>query len=140
MQSLEKDAIQNLISIIPNYPATRIMHISDGRGRSWFWNWEIFVTSMEFEYLLNVTDEELFGELKPKYHNGKSCIVHHMKFEKRSYANMAKLYDFVFVTATVPKDFYEKFLQKLHRSIKNGGNIILFLPKQDRELKYLYIE
>ena len=54
-----------------------------------------------------------------------------MKFEQRRYVSMAKQYDYIFVSATVPDKLQEQFAKTIHSHIKNAGNIILFLPKND---------
>jgi hypothetical protein len=45
------------------------------------------------------------------------------------------MYDYVFVTAAIEEKMREDFLKKLHPAVKNGGNVLLFLPKGDLALR-----
>ncbi len=137
MKSLEKKAIEQLLSIVPNYPATRLLEINDG-GEELSLELKRFAKEREFEYLLNIVDDEFYNRAKEIYSDGNFCIVHKMKFEQRRYVNMAKQFDFAFITASIPLEIREEFLKKVHSHIKNSGNIILFLPKDDLKLKELW--
>ncbi len=137
MKSLEKKAIEQLLSIVPNYPATRLLEINDG-GEELSLELKRFAKEREFEYLLNIVDDEFYNRAKEIYSDGNFCIVHKMKFEQRQYVNMAKQFDFAFITASIPLEIREEFLKKVHSHIKNSGNIILFLPKDDLKLKELW--
>ncbi len=137
MKSLEKKAITQLLSIIPNYPATRLLEINDG-GEELSLELKRFAKERDFEYLLNIVDNEFYNRAKEIYSDGSSCIVHKIKFEQRRYVNMAKQFDFAFITASIPLEIREEFLKKVHSHIKNAGNIILFLPKDDLKLKELW--
>jgi hypothetical protein len=139
MRSLEKKSIEQIISIIPNHPATRILHISDG-GEELSLELKEFAKRRDFEYLLNITNDIFYHKVKDRYSDGANCIVHKMRFEQRRYVNMAKQFDFLFVTAKIPNDFREEFLKRVHSHIKNAGNIILFLPKEDLEIKEQYLK
>jgi hypothetical protein len=137
MKSLEKEGIEQLLSIVPNYPATRILEINDG-GEDLSLELKRFSKNREFEYLLDTVDEEFYNRAKELYSDGEFCIVHKIKLEQRRYVNMAKQFDFAFITATIPLEFREEFLKKVHSHIKNSGNIILFLPKNDFKLRALW--
>jgi len=137
MKSLEKKAIEQLISIIPNHPATRLLHISDS-GEELSLELKKLAKIKDYEYLLNISNENFYEKVKDVYSDGSSCIVHKMKFEQRRYVNMAKQFDFLFVTATVPREIINEFLKKSHTHIKNAGNIIIFLPKNNLELKDIW--
>jgi hypothetical protein len=89
-----------------------------------------FVKKRDYEFLLNVTDDIFYEEVKDRYED-ESTTVKKMKFEQRRYVSMAKQYDYIFVSATVPENLQEQFAKTIHSHIKNAGNIILFLPKND---------
>lgn len=68
------------------------------------------------------------------------CHVKKINLEQRVYAPMAKLYDFIFVTADIPESIQNMFVQKIHLHIKSSGNLILFLPKNDTLLLQRWYE
>lgn len=135
MKNLEIEAIEQLLSIIQNHPAMRIMHISDG-GEQFCNTLKDFTEQREYEYQLNITNDTFYHKIKELYSDNEWCNVQPMKYEQRRYANMAKQYDFVFVSASIPNGIEEDFAKKIHTHIKNAGNIILFLSKDDIESKY----
>jgi len=139
MKKLESKAIEQLLSIIPNHPATRILHISSG-GEEFCKALDEFTREREFEYQLNVVDEDFYLRAKELFEDSPNFVVKKMDYNQRRYTTMAKLYDFVFVTATVPTQIEEEFVKKVHSLIKNGGNIILFLPKDDKASKYRWFQ
>jgi len=130
MKQLEKKAIEQLLSIIPNHPAQRIMQISSG-GKELTDNILELVKKEDYEFLLTITDENFYNSIKEKYDNESHCSVKLIKFENRRYVSMAKMYDYIFVTAEVPNESSNEFSKKIHSHIKNAGNLILFLPKND---------
>jgi len=130
MKKLESKSIEQLLSIIPEHPATRIMHISDG-GEELSDSFRDFVEKHDYEYLLNTPSEEFFPKAKERYAESKHCIIKKIKLQQRNYASMAKRYDYLFVTADIPEEMQEEFTKRVHPHIKNAGNIILFLPKND---------
>jgi hypothetical protein len=129
MKKLESKRIEQLLSIIPEHPATRIMYITQN-------DLQLsdllasFVKKRDYEFLLNVTDDIFYEEVKDRYED-ESTTVKKMKFEQRRYVSMAKQYDYIFVSATVPENLQEQFAKTIHSHIKNAGNIILFLPKNN---------
>ena len=64
------------------------------------------------------------------------CATVQMFHLKRPvYTLQGKLYDFLFVTAPIDATIRSDFLRKCHSAVKNGGNIIFFLPKNDFALR-----
>jgi hypothetical protein len=127
MKNLESKQIEQLLSIIPNHPAIRIMQISQC-GTELSDALTTLVKQREYEFLLNITDETFYEEALDRY-NDDTCSVKKMKFEQRRYVSMAKTYDYIFVTADIPLEIQEQFTKTIHGHIKNAGNIILFLEK-----------
>lgn len=130
MKKLEKKAINQLLSIIPNHPAQRIMQISDG-GTELSDALKELVQKEEYEFLLAVTTEEAYSTLKERYDGEEECSVKLINFKNRRYVSMAKSYNFLFVTATVPLELSNTFSKTVHSHLVNAGNIIMFLPKND---------
>jgi len=139
MKNLEPKAIEQLLSIIPNHPATAILHISDG-GDEFCDKLKDFTAQNDYEYRLNITDRDFFEKKKIEYESYNWCKVNLMRYEQRRYVTMAKMYDFVFVTANVPESNQEEFVKRINSHMKNGANIILFLPKGDIKSKYKWYE
>jgi len=129
MKNLELKQIEQLLSIIPDHPATQIMHItqSDGELSDAL---ATFVKQRDYTLLLNVTNDNGYDEIKENY-SDDFVSVKKMKFDQRRYASMAKMFDYVFVTATVPNTFQNQFAKSIHGHMKNAGNIILFLEKSN---------
>ena len=139
MKKLEKKAINQLLSIIPNHPAQRIMQISDG-GTELSDSIQALVKKEEYEFLLAITKEEVYPTLKEHYEEQSECSVKLIEFENRRYVSMAKSYEYLFVTAEVPLEIADKFSQTTHAHIKNAGNIIMFLPKNDLQTLAIWQE
>jgi len=129
MKNLESKKIEQLLSIIPDHPAIQIMHITQS-GRQLSDALATLVKQKEYTLLLNVTDDNAYEELKENYSNTFSSVKK-MKFDQRRYASMAKMFDYVFVTTTVPDEFQDQFAKSIHGHIKNAGHIILFLEKSN---------
>jgi len=135
MKNLETEAIEQILSIIPNHPAMRIMHISEG-GEQFCDALKDFTEQREYEYQLNITNDIFYYKIKELYSDNEWCNIKQMDYKQRKYVNMAKQYDFVFVTASISNGVEEDFAKKIHSHIKNAGNLIMFLPKDDIESKY----
>ena len=129
MKNLELKKIEQLLSIIPEHPAMRIMHISQS-GTQLSDALAQLAIEREYEFLLNVNSDIFYEEIKDAYPNDL-CGVKKIKFEQRRYATMAKMYDYIFVTADIPNALQEQFTKTIHGHIKNAGNIILFLEKNN---------
>jgi hypothetical protein len=132
MKYLENESIEKLLGIIPEHPATRIMQISKSEDRL-YPAIKKFCLMREYEYLMNVIDIDYYEQIRPLANHDQLHTIKKMTLDQRVYASMSKQYDFIFVTADIPLAFENRFAQKIHRYIKNSGNIILFLAKEDRD-------
>ncbi len=130
MKNLEPKRVEQLLSIIPQHPATRIMQISQG-GLQLSDALSSFVRDRDYEFLLNITNDIFYEEIKDRYIETMDTKVKKLKLQQRRYVSMAKMYDFVFVTAIISDEIQEQFAKTIHGHIKNAGNIIIFLPKND---------
>jgi len=133
MKNLEPKRVEQLLSIIPNHPATRIMQISQ-QGMQLSDALASLATEREYEFLLNITNDIFYEEIKERYPNNPECKVKKLRLNQRRYVSMAKMYDFVFVTASIPDEIQEQFAKTIHGHIKNAGNIIIFLPKNSLKI------
>ena len=130
MKNLEPKRVEQLLSIIPQHPATRIMQISQG-GLQLSDALSSFVRDRDYEFLLNITNDIFYEKIKDRYIDNKECKVKKLKLQQRRYVSMAKMYDYIFVTASIPDEMLEQFAKTVHGHIKNAGNIIIFLPKNN---------
>ena len=130
MKNLEPKRIEQLLSIIPQHPATRIMHISQS-GVQLSDALANFAIDREYEFLLNITNDIFYEEIKDRYSDNNECRVKKLNLNQRRYVSMAKMYDYIFVTASISDNIQEQFSKTIHGHIKNAGNIIIFLPKND---------
>jgi hypothetical protein len=130
MKNLEPKRVEQLLSIIPQHPAMRIMQISQS-GLQLSDALASFATDRDYEFLLNVTNDIFYEEIKDRYSDNQECKIKKLKLQQRRYVSMAKMYDFVFVTASIPNKMQEQFTKTVYTHIKNGGNIIIFLPKNN---------
>ncbi|MCH9741268.1 MAG: hypothetical protein K0U38_10605 [Epsilonproteobacteria bacterium] len=132
MKHLEKESIDQLLSIIPEHPATRVMQISDG-SEVLSSHLKELCLEQQYEYLLSTADENAYEIKKQEFSDIPLCNTKKINLKQRTYAPMAKLYDFLFVTATIPSEMQHEFTKKAHIHIKSAGNLILFLSKGDRK-------
>ena len=133
MKNLEQKAIEQLLSIIPDHPATRIMHFSDG-GEALSDSIISLCKEREYEYQLNILDSAFQEKAEALYAQKGLCSTKLITWEQRRYASMARLYDFLFITATVPEEQRKMFIKNVFHHIKSAGNIILFLPKNEPKI------
>lgn len=130
MKNLEPNAIEQLLSIIPDHPANSLMEFSDG-DEALSSAIKSICKEKEYNYQLNFTDEELYQKAQTQFAEQGVCIVKKIKWEQRRYASMALHYYVVFVSANVPEEKRETFLSNVMHHIKTSGHIVLFLPKND---------
>jgi hypothetical protein len=137
MSRFEEHEILELLSIIPDHPATRILHITKNEIE-FIETIKKFAEKRDYEYLGNVLDKHFLKSLENL--KSKNVTFKHMDFKQRRYVNMAKLYDFVFVTTEVPDRYLDEFLNKIHSHIRNAGNIIMLISKDRDDKKYRLYE
>ncbi|NPA60744.1 MAG: hypothetical protein GXO06_00475, partial [Epsilonproteobacteria bacterium] len=131
MSRFEESGILNLLSIIPDHPATRIMHITKDEIE-FVEQIKRFVEIKNYEYLINTLDRHFLRDIEEL--KSKRVSIKYVSLKQRRYVNMAKLYDFVFVTTIIPDRVLDIFLNRIHSHIRNAGNII-FLIERDRDDK-----
>jgi hypothetical protein len=135
MKPIEKEKLDQLLTIIPDHPMIRLLHFADS-GIELPKMLNAYVTQKEYEYQLNCTDQAYFTYIEKILERSKYSKARHFALTRPRYIQQGKLYDFVFVTSVIETDLQEAFLQRLHPIIKNGGNILLFLPKGDHAQRF----
>jgi hypothetical protein len=131
MKKLDKKSIDLLLEIIPNHPGLRISQFSDG-GDSFSNALSELSLLREYEFQLNVVDnEEFYEKAQQLYSKEKLSSVKRIKWDQRRYASPAKQYDFLFITADIPKNHRKLFAKTIHSHIKSSGHLVLFLEKDN---------
>jgi len=138
MKKIEKSTLKELLQIVPDQPMIRIAHFADG-GMEMVDVLSGFCKEKAYEYQINATCRDFYTEVEAAY--GKYAWVKCMNFsiERPRYMMQGKLYDVLFVTATIEEAMQEAFVMRCHPTIKNSGNIIIFLPKDTPAMKYEWL-
>jgi len=138
MEKIEKTKLEQLLQIIPDHPMIRIAHFADS-GMEMTEVLSAFCQQKEYEYQINCTDPSFYEKIAKAYaHSGNIKVVKFM-LERPRYMMQGKLYDFLFVTSSIEETIREAFIIRCHPIIKNGGNIIIFLPKNVYNERYEWI-
>ena len=135
METIGKEPFEQLLTIIPDHPMVRLLHFADS-GIDMPRMLSNFSIEKNYEYQLHCTDQAYFTYIQKHLETNSLIKARHFALTRPRYMQQGKLYDFVFVTAKIPAELQEAFLQRLHPIIKNGGNIMLFLPKGDHTQRF----
>jgi len=135
MKPIEKNRLDQLLTIIPDHPQIRLLHFADS-GIELPRMLDRFAASKTYEYQLYCTDQAYAAYINSRFKPGRESRAAHFALTRPRYMMHGKLYDYVFVTASVPETLKEAFVQRVHPIIKNGGNILLFIPKGDHTQRF----
>ncbi len=135
MYNMSKKELESLLAIIPNHPMTQLFHVNNN---SIYLAQELnnFAKIKEFEYDIVSTNEKFIEELNESIENrAEKTTIHKLKIEQHRYNRHSKMYDFAFVTIDINQiEELGIFLKKLHTIIKNGGYLLLFLDKDEKNM------
>ena len=135
MKAIEKERLIQLLHIIPNHPMIRIAHFVDS-GEVMPEVLSGFCREKGYEYQINCTDPGFYKTLSEKYRNDACTKLANFSLKRPRYMIQGKLYDFLFVTVHIDESLREDFVKRCHPVIKNGGNILIFIPKGDHAARY----
>jgi hypothetical protein len=135
MKPLERKSLEKLLGIVPDHPVIRLLHFADS-GTEAPQILADFATRKGYEYQINCLDETFFASMQHRFGDSKSVKPVKFTLQRPRYMIQGKIFDYVFVTAPITEEMREAFLQRVHPIIKNGGNILLFLPKGDRTQRW----
>ncbi len=138
MKNLEKNRLKTLLSIIKDNPSLDIAHFTD-QDNLLVELLNDFCIENGYGYQLNLLDNSIEELMSQKY-KSSSTKVRPFHLQRKSYLIQAKQYDFVFVTANIDLDMESDFLKRLHQIIRNAGQLIIFIKKEDYKLRYRWIE
>ena len=128
--SIMINALDQLIQVIPDHPALRLMHFVDTPTLLTD-KLAALATSRDCEHQLLCLDETLAASLSRQYAEKEAIKVRSITLERSRYNLQAKLYDFVFVESSVSD--LSHFVKTVHSAMKNGANIFILLSKNISE-------
>ena len=138
MKNLEKNKLKTLLSIIKDSPSLDIAHFTD-QDNLLVELLNDYCIEKDYTYQLNLLDNSIEESMKQKY-NSSNTSIRTFQLQRKSYLIQAKQYDFLFVTATIGLDMESDFLKRIHQIIRNAGQLIIFIKKEDYKLRYRWIE
>ncbi len=138
MKPIEETKLSQLLQIIPDHPMVRIVHFSDS-GEDLPKMLSDFTAQKGYEYQINALDAAYLEKLRTGLQDTPHLKLVNFKLTRPRYMIQGKLYDYVFVTADVDETIREDFLKRVHPVMKNGGNILLFLPKGDHTQRWEWL-
>ena len=124
------NALDQLIQIVPDHPALRLMHFVD-TATPLTDKLSALAMSRDYEYQLLCLDDALAASLSRQYATANAIKIRPITLERSRYNLQAKLYDFVFVEATVLDP--EHFAKTVYSAMKNAANIFILLPTEASE-------
>lgn len=132
MKTIEKESLAQLLDIIPDKPAQRLLHLcTDGDTLSDMLS--TYIKQENYEYQLLCAEANAFDEMQNKYKELSHVSVMKFPLKRPRYVIQGRDYEFVFVTMSIEASERSGFLKKIYELIKHAGNILIFIPKNDYE-------
>jgi len=120
--------VKELFTIIPNLPGVRVFEFAKDYETSA--NLAKFCQEQGHYLEIVAFEEELFNSLKDL----EGVKVRNIPLQKERYNQRSVMFDTIFINYPLEKiPNLEEFLKKVYRMSKNGGDIILFVPKEELE-------
>ena len=138
MKNLEPEKLKILLDIIKENPTLDIVHFTN-EDNPLIELLDEYCRTKSYNYQLNLLDINLIESINQKY-NSDTTKIDFFHLQRKSYLMQAKQYDFVFITANIDVDMESDFLKRLHQVIRNAGNLIIFIKKEEYMLRYRWIE
>jgi len=126
MKSINIDEVKKLLVIIKDAPSIRVGHFSDSFIELSALL-EEFCNSRDYEYILYAINKEFEESAKDIVKNVKL-----FNLKRAKYMQNGKFFDYLFVSADI-KDI-ESFVKKAHSVIKNAGEIIILVEKNNYKI------
>ena len=130
MKTLEKNQVNQLLQIIQNKPAQRIVHFSDN-SLDISERISQLCISYDNEYHLRCCDTQSYEILSSQYQDYAHIQVFNFNLKRPRYVMQGIEYDYLISSLDFNNEDKEAFLQKCYPIIRTGGNIVLFTPKGD---------
>jgi len=123
MEMIDINEFKKLLVIIKDAPNLRIGHFSDVSIEV-AKELNSFAESKNYEYILYATNKEYATEISKTIPKAKFFDLNRAK-----YMQNGKFFDYLFVEADIKNK--EDFVKKVHSIIKNAGQIIIFVKRED---------
>ena len=130
MKTLETNKVDQLLQIIQNKPAQRIVHFCD-KTVNISAPMSQLCENYHNEYHIRCCDEESFTELSSTYKESTHVQVFNFNLKRPRYVMQGIEYDYLFSTLDFVHENKEAFLEKCYPIIRTGGNIVLFTNNGD---------
>ena len=137
MKILEEDKLIQLLEIVEDSPASRIAHFNDA-DESLMKTIYKFCQDREYEYQLNVTDDEFYDKINSSYEDKPLINITNFNLKRANYRVQGREYEYIFVSSDI--EDIDTFLSRCYHIVKHAGIIVIFVEKDDYEKKYRYIE
>lgn len=130
MTQIEQEKLLTLLGIVGPYPSTTLLHFANDDIQSCK-TIHRYCQSKGYGYQINVTDEMFYHSLLEHFKEEAETKVVSFDIARPRYLIQGKKYEFVFVTAPIEPKQRSSFLEKTYEIIRNSGNILLFIPKEE---------
>ena len=130
MKQIEQDKLQKLLQIVGPYPSTSVVHFSDGElelSEAIYG----YCHARAYDYQLNATEKGFCESAQRRFEGREGIRVIDFSLKRPKYLIQGKTYEFLFVTMEIPEEQRGEFLAKAHEIIRNSGNILLFVPREN---------
>ncbi len=122
------NALDQLIQIIPDHPALHIMHFMEVTTPLTD-KLVSLALSRDYEYQILCLDTTQADSLSRQYATANGIKIRPITLSRSRYNLQAKLYDFVFVEASVENK--EHFIKTAYGAMKNAANIFILLSAEN---------
>lgn len=140
MQIYDEHFLDQLVSIIPNYPMTRLLQLEESDDLRVAGYLGAYAKERDFDFDLILLDEEIVEKAKEHLQGRlpKRSSISSFRLKQQRYNRESKEYDFVFVTLDLSQvENLELFFKKLYHVIRNAGNLLLFIDRERDDYEHL---
>ena len=120
MKNLDYNELENILELIKPTPATTISLFTN-KDKELIEFLNNLMSKKEIDFVINITQKELFDLLKDRFKNIKL-----FNLKRPKYMLNGKFYDYLLVNLDLEESFKEEFLKRTHAIIKNAGLILIF--------------
>ena len=128
MKYLEEDKLKQLLQIIQDKPAQRIVHFAE-EDHTLIKILDNFCEKQKNDYYLHCITKSFYDDAIIKNKNKIHMQITHFNLKRSSYMFQGIEFDYLITTLDFFKADKNLFLQKCYPIIRTGGNIIIFIPK-----------
>jgi len=127
MKNIEQDKVDQLLQIIQDKPAQRIVHFSDD-SHIISKKLSELCKRYQSDYYLNCCKDTCYNEAVMQYDNQSHIHITNFNLMRPRYKIQGIEYDYLIATLDFTKEDKNTFLAKCYPVIRTGGNIIIVIP------------